>query len=91
VGDLKWAQATYDSLRGPIAVRWERDGNRFKLNVTIPANVTATVFMPAKSADTVTEGGALAASSSGVKFLRAANGRAVYEVASGSYIFASQF
>jgi hypothetical protein len=46
VGDLAWVEATYESIRGPIAVRWDRAGEKFTLKVTIPANTTATVHVP---------------------------------------------
>jgi hypothetical protein len=46
VGDLTWAAATYDSIHGPIAVRWDRTPDTFKLKLTIPANTTATVHLP---------------------------------------------
>ena len=49
VGDLTWAEASYDSLRGEIRCRWERDGSKFTLQLTIPANSTATVYLPASS------------------------------------------
>ena len=91
VGDVKWTRASFDSVRGKIVSNWQRDGDRFTLEVTIPANTTATVFVPAKSADAVTEGGQPAAQSPGVKFLRMENGRAVFAVESGKYEFKSQF
>ncbi len=91
VGDLQWARASYESVRGTIAVEWRRDGKRFTLRVTIPANTTATVFMPAKSADGVTEGGAHASEAVGVQFLRTEGDRAVYAVESGRYEFSSAF
>jgi hypothetical protein len=90
VGDLTWAEASYNSLRGPIAVRWDRSGTAFKLKVRIPANTTATVFVPAKSAQAVSEGGGPAARSDGVRFLRFENGRAVYAIVSGDFAFESQ-
>ena len=37
-----------------------------KLNVKIPANTTATVYVPAKSGKDVTEGGRAASESSGI-------------------------
>jgi alpha-L-rhamnosidase len=90
VGDITWVKASYDSIRGKIVSDWKRNGDRFTLNVTIPANTTATVYMPAKSAESVTEGGKPAAQSSGVKFLRMENNRAVFAVASGKYGFESR-
>jgi len=87
VGDVTWVKASYDSIRGKIVSDWKRDDEKFTLDVTIPPNTTATVYVPAKSADGVTEGGKTAAQSSGVKFLRLENGCAVFEVESGSYKF----
>ena len=89
VGDVLWAKASYNSIRGKIVSDWKRDGNQFTLKVTIPANTTATVFVPAKSATAVTENGRPAAQSRGVNFLREANGRAVFAVESGEYEFKS--
>ena len=89
VGDVTWVNAEYKSLRGEIKVAWRRTGARFTLDFTIPANTTATVCVPTKSLATVTEGGRLAASSTGVKFIREENGRAVFEVVSGRYVFKS--
>jgi alpha-L-rhamnosidase len=61
-----------------------------KLEVTIPINTTATVYVPAKDADGVTESGKPAAKAAGVKFLRMENRAAVYEVGSGTYHFQSK-
>ena len=59
------------------------------LNVTIPANTTATALVPAKSANAITESGKPLAKSPGVKFLRMEGLQAVLEVEAGSYRFAS--
>ena len=48
---LEWVEASYKSVHGPIAVRWEKSGGKFLLRVTIPANTTATVTMPARSGE----------------------------------------
>lgn len=91
VGDLEWAEATYDSIRGPISVRWDRDGDKFKLQATIPANTTATVFLPAGPNSEVTESGKPAADSPGVRFIGREGDRMVYAIESGSYTFESEF
>ena len=82
VGDIVWVKASYDSIRGKIVSDWKRDGQTFTLNVTIPPNTTATVFIPAKSADSVTK-------ESSATFLRMENGRAVFSITSGDYEFKS--
>jgi alpha-L-rhamnosidase len=59
------------------------------MDVTIPGNTTATVFVPAKDAAAVTESGKPADKADGVKFLRMENNVAVYAVGSGTYQFQS--
>lgn len=87
VGDLKWAKASYDSDRGKISTEWRRDAGKFTLNVTIPANTTATVFLPAKSADAISESGKTLAQTDGVTFLRQENDRIVLAIESGAFRF----
>ncbi len=57
VGDLHWLDSWYDSVRGRIVSNWRRRGEQIVLEVTIPANATATVYVPAQSPDLVTESG----------------------------------
>jgi hypothetical protein len=49
VGDLTWVKAHYDSPYGRIVSNWKRDGKNLVMDVTIPANTTATVFPPGKA------------------------------------------
>ncbi|HZT40993.1 MAG TPA: glycoside hydrolase family 78 protein [Chthonomonadaceae bacterium] len=88
-GGLTWAQATYDSLYGPITSDWKLDNGAFSWKVTVPANTTATVYVPAKDAAGVTESGHPANQAEGVKFLRMEAGFAVYAIGSGDYTFTS--
>jgi len=87
---FRWVTARFDSIRGPIASSWKIEGEHFRLNVTIPANSTATVYVPAREAGDVSEGGQPIAHAKGVKFLRLEHGRAVLEVGSGRYAFESR-
>jgi alpha-L-rhamnosidase len=54
---LTWARATYDSIRGRIATHWKRERGRLTLDVTLPANTTATIHVPASALTAVTESG----------------------------------
>ncbi|MEI6679940.1 MAG: glycoside hydrolase family 78 protein [Mariniphaga sp.] len=89
VGDLTWVKAHYDSLYGRIVSNWQRECAQLTMEITIPANTMATVFVPAKDAAEVTESGKPAAKAEGVKFLRTENNAAVYAVGSGTYQFQS--
>jgi alpha-L-rhamnosidase len=88
-GDLHWVASSYDSVHGRIVSNWRRRDGQLVIEVTIPANATATVFVPAKDAAGVTESGKSAAQAEGVKFLRMQNNAAVYAVGSGTYRFQS--
>jgi alpha-L-rhamnosidase len=87
VGDLAWVRASYDSIRGQILSVWKREGGTLRVNVVIPANTAATVFVPADRAESVTEGGVAAAEAPGVEFVRMADRSVVYQVGSGEYRF----
>ena len=88
-GDLKFVRAWRDSPYGRIVSNWQRDGGKLTMEIAIPANTTATVFVPARDAAAVTESGLPAAQAKCVKFLRMESGAAVYEVGSGCYRFYS--
>jgi len=87
-GRLDWASTSYKSIRGEIATRWEKKAGKLTLGVTIPANTTATVILPAAQAADVTEGGRAIDAAEGVKLLRIADRRAEFAVGSGDYHFA---
>ena len=86
---LTWAKGWYDSPYGRIASAWTNDGKIFTLDITVPANTTATVWVPAKNPTLVSEGAKATEQSNNLKYLRMENGAAVYEVASGTYHFNS--
>jgi alpha-L-rhamnosidase len=89
VGGLTWAKAQHDSPHGQIACDWQQDAGVFHLNVTIPANATATVWVPASDHTQVREGGHPVDRSQGVQFLRQEKDRAVFAIGSGAYAFTS--
>jgi hypothetical protein len=82
VGDVTWVKASYNSIRGKIGSDWRRDDGKFTLKVSIPANTTATVYIPAQSAS--------GAKCEGATFLRMENGRATFAIESGDYTFISR-
>jgi len=90
VGDLTWVRSEYDSMYGPIRCAWRREGSDIHLNVTVPVNTSATVYVPASDASQVTEGGKPAAHAPGVRWLRNEDGSAVFEVGSGDYAFVAK-
>lgn len=84
---LTSASGKYRSFRGDIVSSWTRKDGAFTLSVTIPANTTATVFVPAAEGDVVTESGGALDAAAGVKLVRRDSDAAVVEIGSGSYTF----
>ncbi|MEN8654919.1 alpha-L-rhamnosidase [Streptomyces sp. 21So2-11] len=78
-GGVTEAEGRFDSVRGPISTRWKTGADGFKLTVTLPANTTAEVWIPAENKARVDHGRA--------KFLRMEDGCAVYTAGSGTHRF----
>lgn len=87
---LKWAKGSYNSIRGKIQSGWSITGDKLKIDVAVPTNTTATVYVPARDPRTVKESGKAADSAAGIKFLRMEGGTAVFLVQSGSYSFEAE-
>jgi len=86
---IDWVRARYDSIHGRIASAWKVEGGRLSLDVKIPANTTATVYLPARDAGSVTENGKPLAQAEGVRFMRKDGGRVVLGLEPGSYRFST--
>ncbi len=90
VDGLSFVKASHASPYGAISSEWHKDGTRLQWKITVPPNTTATIHIPSRSAELVTEGGKPASASTGVKFARMEHDAAIYEVGSGTYTFASE-
>lgn len=87
---LTSARGSYDSIRGRIVSDWRMDRGTFNLKVSVPANTTATIYVPAQNPASVTESGKPAARAEGLQFLRNEPGYAVFQAGSGNYNFSSR-
>ncbi len=87
VNGLSFVKASHRSMYGVIRSEWRKVGDRLELDVTVPGNATATVYVPAREATGVTESGRAASTAEGVSFRRMEGGAAVFDVGSGSYRF----
>ncbi|MBN1559609.1 family 78 glycoside hydrolase catalytic domain [candidate division KSB1 bacterium] len=78
-GDLTFVKALFHSPYGRIRSDWEIK-DQFIWDIEIPANTTATVYVPAMDRAQVTF-----SITEGVRFIRQEDGRAVYTAGSGVY------
>lgn len=82
--------ADFWSDYGHVRGKWTSDGKgNITYSVTVPANTTATLYMPCADGCKVTESGVNAADAKGVTFIRRENGVNVYSVGSGDYTFSA--
>ena len=89
VGDLEFVEAAHKSIHGQIVSNWKIQGETFHWEIDIPANTTATVYVPARTNGTVTESGQDARNAQGVQYLRREMDSIVFAVGSGKYRFTS--
>lgn len=80
--------ADFASDYGSIKADWQCDGSKkMTYSVTIPANTSATLRLPIADGLYVYESGQEAELAEGVTYMGMADGYAIYEVGSGSYLF----
>jgi alpha-L-rhamnosidase len=86
VGDLTSNHATYRTPQGEVATSWTRSDRAVHLDVTVPANTTATVKVPL---DRV--GGASAQlDAGGLRPVSVDDHAATYRVGSGTWHFTAE-
>ena len=56
-GVMTSAEGYYDSMYGRISSAWKVDGKMLTYRATVPANTTATFYLPATAPAAVKEGG----------------------------------
>jgi len=86
-GGLTNAHGYYDSSYGRIESAWKIDDDSWSYNAAIPANTTATLYLPKDKKTSVFENGKLLQNGNGVTFIKYENGRVVYQLESGTYRF----
>tara|TARA_R110002096_G_C14658710_1_gene727355 strand:- start:4275 stop:7547 length:3273 start_codon:yes stop_codon:yes gene_type:complete len=92
VGDLTYANTSYESMYGNVMVNWKKDDEKVHFHIEIPVNTSAKIYLPAVNKDAVKEGGILAENSDGINYLGeeqndAVGNYVVFNVVPGSYDF----
>ena len=87
VGGLKWAKADHMSPRGRISSSWKLNQEGFHLDVTIPANSTATVTIP--FGGKITESGRGVDDVAEIQVVSRRVNQTELRIGSGSYSFAA--
>ena len=84
---LTYVKSSIRTVKGPVISNWDKTGGVYTHYITIPANTSATVYVPGTDPHKVYENGIAASKAVGVHYLRTENNYVVYEVESGWYYF----
>jgi alpha-L-rhamnosidase len=87
VKELGFVNASYQSPYGTIKSHWQQSAKTFHWDVTIPPNATALIYFPTTDKNKVIVDGKNADKTEGIHFKKIEDGKAVFEVGSGSYSF----
>lgn len=83
-GTLTFANGYYDSMYGRIESSWKKGNNKTTFNFTVPANTTATLYLPVKENNAIYEDNKRRTN------CKIVNGKAVITLKSGTYSFTVQ-
>jgi alpha-L-rhamnosidase len=87
-GGFSFANASLQTYYGKLSSSWKVvDSGRINMEVEIPANTTATVFVPATKAEQVTEADQPLSTNTAIKVMGANDGYVELSVGSGIYHF----
>jgi len=86
-GGFTNAGASLQTYYGTLSSGWKTAPGKIIVEVEIPANTTATVYVPASGADGVTENGVAVASAKGMAVTGTENGYVILQIGSGKYYF----
>jgi alpha-L-rhamnosidase len=89
IDGLDFVNATYRSLYGEIKSNWKRIADAFEWNISVPANTSAIVYLPADELKNISENNKPLQPD--IKFLRMEGKYSVLEIGSGNYHFHSMF
>lgn len=88
-GGLTHARGSLKSPYGEIVSAWQLTDADFRLQVTVPPNTRATVRLPARTLDQVTESGKALDGAAGIIAAKIEAGAAMVEIGAGRYEFVS--
>jgi len=84
---LAWVKGSYESVYGTIICNWRIAQNKFCLDVTVPVNTKATIYIPGKDELSILESNRKVSGNKNLKIIGNDNGFVLLEVSSGHYSF----
>jgi len=87
VGDISFVNANHQTVYGNIVSQWKKTDKAFELSVEIPANTMATIYLPSKAINDITESNKPIISANGMSIAGIENGRVKIKTGSGKFYF----
>ncbi len=84
---LDWVNARFESPYGTIVSRWRISNGVLSLEVSVPPNSTAILYLPTSNPDSIKEGNKPLPEAPGVKHLSNEKNHSILELQSGRYLF----
>ncbi len=88
-GSFTHASASLQTYYGKLSSGWKVETGRILMDVEIPANTTATVYIPTPKAGDITESGKALSAENGITITGTEEGYVVLQLGSGTYHFAA--
>ena len=88
-GSFTSASATLKTYYGTVSSGWKIDSLKLIMDVEIPSNTMATVYIPTVNSNIITEGGKALTSISNIKIIGVEEGYKVVQIGSGNYHFST--
>jgi alpha-L-rhamnosidase len=85
--ELDWVNASVNTQYGLVSSAWQKKQNGLLLEIKVPVNTTAWVYLPAGSGAVITENGKPVSQVKDIRQVSTADGVQVFEVGSGAYSF----
>jgi alpha-L-rhamnosidase len=84
--NLTWASGTFQSPRGTIVSKWKKQADNYELQVTIPANTSAQVYLPTTDAAAIRESGK-PITGKDIRIEKTEQNNTILRIGSGTYHF----
>jgi alpha-L-rhamnosidase len=84
---LNFVKAKVETIRGTISSQWKIENGMFTLDVEVPFNTSAVIYVPGNSYEEVKESGKPLSESEGAEYIGHDGGYHKMKVGSGKYLF----
>jgi alpha-L-rhamnosidase len=90
-GNISYANAELETVYGKLGVHWKIENGKYLMDIEMPANTTADIFIPGASENSITEGGKPLSFQKDIMVRSTAGNNTELILGSGVYHFSADF